>query len=363
MVKSIVVNGRHYDTKTGLPLSDNSGEHVSHISRRTLRANQKLQQKSAVRSTPKTTTPAKAVHAKAQKSTTLSRKFTKKPVMSQKATPTIGADIQKKPAGVTLTPIRQSAKRIDGVRPASRAILNKTHRKLQPVATKPAPTSTHYNVAEKHVAHPIVKKVHQEQAVRKQRSIIANTPAVTPSASVLKTAAINEALSNAPQHHAKQYKHGLSKRAKITSAAFGCLGLMLFGGYLTYLNAPNLSVRVAAAQAGIDASYPGYHPDGYRLNGPVAFNKNQVSMKFVANADANKSYTLQQSRSNWDSSALLENYVKSQSGNDYAVSQEKGITVYSFDGQAAWVSGGILYTITGNANLSPDQARRIATSA
>ena len=34
---------------------------------------------------------------------------------------------------------------------------------------------------------------------------------------------------------------------------------------------PTLSVRVAASQAGIDASYPSYRPDGYALNGPVTY--------------------------------------------------------------------------------------------
>jgi hypothetical protein len=211
------------------------------------------------------------------------------------------------------------------------------------------------------VHHPIVKRVHQTQAGRKQAVHSAKTSQPVQSASVLKNAIVNEAVQNAPKHHAKQHKHGASKRLKLLSIVCGCAALMLFGGYLTYLNAPNLSVRVAGAQAGIDASYPSYHPDGYRLNGPVAFSEGEVSMKFVANSGTG-SYTLEQSKSNWDSNALLENYIKRESGDNYSVSQEKGITVYNYKNQAAWVSGGILYTIKGNANLSPDQIRKIATS-
>ena len=118
---------------------------------------------------------------------------------------------------------------------------------------------------------------------------------------------------------------------------------------------------MAAAQAGIDASYPSYQPDGYKLYGPVAFSDGEVRMKFTANTGST-GFALTQSRSGWDSGALLENYVKEKSNGDYTTSQEKGITVYSYQGSAAWVSGGILYTIDGDAPLSPHQIRKIATS-
>jgi cell wall-associated NlpC family hydrolase len=353
MGKSIVVNGRHYDTRTGLPISDTSGSHVSHISRNTLRAHKRA----AAVAKPTASYPAhpaNTVHKRTQKSSTLNRKFTKKPSAPQQQ----AAD--NSPASIVTPQVvkKQNIQRIDGMRPRSRTELS---RKTVATSVAQAPTKSLQNDMRPATHHPLVKRVHQTQAVRKQTAHAAKTTQPTQSASALKQAIVNEAVQNAPKHHAKQYKHGASKKLKLLSVICGCAALMLFGGYLTYLNAPNLSVRVAGAQAGIDASYPSYHPDGYRLNGPVAFSDGEVSMTFVANSGTGN-YTLQQSKSNWDSNALLENYIKGESGDNYSVSQEKGITVYNYKNQAAWVSGGILYTIKGDANLSPDQIRKIATS-
>ena len=124
---------------------------------------------------------------------------------------------------------------------------------------------------------------------------------------------------------------------------------------------PNLSVRVAAAQAGIDATYPSYRPDGYKLNGPVAYNQGEVSMKFAANAGP-QDFTIVQSKTNWDSSAAKENYVKPKWGDNVMQYTEHGLTIYAHDGDAAWVNNGILYTIDGDAPLSASQIRGIATS-
>lgn len=39
-----------------------------------------------------------------------------------------------------------------------------------------------------------------------------------------------------------------------------------------------------------------------------------------------------------------------------------GLTIYSSGKNAVWVNGGILYQITGSANLSNEQIQKIATS-
>lgn len=59
---------------------------------------------------------------------------------------------------------------------------------------------------------------------------------------------------------------------------------------------------------------------------------------------------------------MLDNVVRPASGDNYIITQERGLTMYAFDGNAAWVNGGILYTIESDAALSGDQIRRIATS-
>jgi hypothetical protein len=124
---------------------------------------------------------------------------------------------------------------------------------------------------------------------------------------------------------------------------------------------PNLSVRVAAAQAGIDATFPEYRPVGYRLDGPVAYQSGEVSMRFASNS-APIAFSLNQSKSSWDSAALLEKYVNPRSKGNYATYSDAGLTIYTYGTDAAWVNGGILYTVEGNALLSNEQIRRLATS-
>ena len=208
-------------------------------------------------------------------------------------------------------------------------------------------------------AHPIAQRAEQ-RLQHTQASHHVATTAVKPS-SVLKNEAINEALSKAPDHHKTAKPMKRARRApRMLSFASVALSLLLLAGYLTYINLPNLSVRVAANQAGIDAGYPGYRPDGYRLAG-VNYDKGSVSLKFAANAGP-QNFTITQQQTSWDSTAVKENYVKTNWGDDVVPYSERGLTIYAHEGNAAWVNGGILYTITGDAPLSASQVRSIATS-
>lgn len=119
-------------------------------------------------------------------------------------------------------------------------------------------------------------------------------------------------------------------------------------------------MRVAASNAGINASFPGYKPDGYSLNGPITYAPGEVDINYRSNtSDGN--FTLTQKSSNWDSQGVLDNYVRKQTST-YLTFQQRGVTVYTFANKAAWTNGGLLYTIDGDANLSSDQILRLATS-
>lgn len=203
--------------------------------------------------------------------------------------------------------------------------------------------------------HPMMKKAH----ARIQEKSVQQRPAATTPAAVLKKQAIDEAMDKAPKHKAPPMRR--AKRApKLISLASMALSLLLLAGYFTYINLPNISVRVAANQAGVNASYPGYKPDGYRLAG-VNYDKGSVSLEFAANAGPHN-FTITQQQTSWDSTAVKENYVKQNWGDDVVPYSERGLTIYAHKGNAAWVNGGILYTITGDAPLSTSQVRSIATS-
>lgn len=312
----VSINGRRYDPHTGLPVD-------------VLEAAEKT--KAHVRD--HATVPAQTVHATQQKSTTLNRRTVKKKTTAPKTTGRRSMDIMATPRQ------RQVVAKSPAI---SRFAQNPTF-KQQVHDTDVQP-----------VVHPLVQKAHAAQTVRP------TAPQQHHNAQTKKQSVVTKALAEAKPVKAK--KTSLKKRfPRLISVASASLAVLLIAGYLTYLNMPTISIRVAAAQSGIDASYPGYHPSGYRLTGPIAWSDGNVSMRFAANAGP-QNFTINEQKSSWDSSAVLENYVQPKVGSDYVPQTQNGLTVYTFENSAAWVNGGILYTIEGDAPLSNDQILRIATS-
>lgn len=316
--QTVTINGIIYDAQTGLPL--------------------RKAPEAAVRSTTPRAHHSQNMHKVTQKSATLNRAFVKKaapavhstaPVIKQTIAPQPRPVVQKSPAITRFAP--------------------------HPAGAKPA--VRHMDIGPK--AHPIAAKV-QQKIQTAPKPATAETHAVKPS-QVIKNEAIAEAMEKAPKHTAKtkQVKQP-RKHSRTLSLMSASLALMMLAGYFTYLNMPNLSVRVAAAQAGFNATYPGYHPDGYRID-KVAYTEGQVGIQYIANG-GDQGFTVKQEKSGWDSSALLENYVEPTSKGGYIPHSEQGITVYVFDNNAAWVNDGIRYTINGDAPLSSEQILDIATS-
>lgn len=171
---------------------------------------------------------------------------------------------------------------------------------------------------------------------------------------------VDRSLSTAVKH-AKPKRTPLLKRVRKHHVVAASVAALLLVGYVTYLNVPGISVRLAAAQAGVDANYPDYNPDGYSFQGPVAFSQGEVDLHFTSNGGG-EGYTITQKNSDWNSVAVLDNLVAKASGGEYDVNSAGGITVYTYGTKAAWTNGGVLYTIDGNAPLSSAQLVHIASS-
>lgn len=159
----------------------------------------------------------------------------------------------------------------------------------------------------------------------------------------------------------KKKRAPLLKRVRKQHLAVAGVAAILLAGYVAYLNVPGISVRIAAAQAGINAKYPDYNPDGYSFQGPVAFQQGEVELHFKSNGGG-EGYTITQRNSSWNSVAVRDNLVTKASNKDYDTYSAEGITIYVYGTNAAWTNGGILYTIDGNAPLSSDQLLHIASS-
>ena len=313
--KNITINGVHYDKESGRPVSQAA-------------------QQNARATTTRSSQNAQAMHRRQAKSIALNRAFVAKQKKATQVRPPAAARSKLvTPGAIARSPhISRFAKEPKMV--------------AAPIVKDIAP-----------IPHPVVKRAEKIHRTR-------TAPAVTaaPVAPVQqKNSAIEQAL-NAAKPSAKDHRAS-KKRSRFFSIAGSSLAIVLLAGYFTYINMPNLSVRVAAAQAGIDARYPEYRPIGYQLNGPVAYSDDskQVSMNFTSNSSP-QSFTLNQTKSSWDSSALLEKHVDPSSRGDYATYSDGGLTIYTYGSKAAWVNSGILYTVEGTANLSNDQIRHMATS-
>ncbi len=208
------------------------------------------------------------------------------------------------------------------------------------------------------IKHPMAEKVEKKRLIEK-KSI--NKPVNHKSAKEIKQQAIAEALDT-PAVKTSHKKSFFKRKSKIIYIFSIGIVVLICAGYFAYLNMPNISVKIASAQAGIKATYPEYCPDGYSMDGSVSYTDNQVTINFRANT-GNSKFAIKQSKSSWDSSAV-KMQINKESNNETNETKEGGLTIYTYNNNsnAAWVNGGILYTITGDAKLSGEQIRHIATS-
>ncbi len=355
----VIINNRAYDPVTGLPVENVIAASTEVSKPAPIEREQRGLPKSAV------------YRNSVSRSVTLSRRHVKQP-----APVTVKYNIapEKRPivrTRVAPTEVKRTASRVQKAPAVQR---------FAPVqAPTPVAKPRADRIAEKHpVAHRAASRQLDINAPRRQRSIarqkldtqqkLVAQPVkpvetkILKSAEILKNEAILEAMNRevAP-HKSRRQKHGKKQGrfARFMTIGASSLAIVLLAGYLTYLSMPQLSVRMAAIQSGVNAKYPGYSPNGYSLSGPIAFKDGEVTMKF-AYVSGSQSYTINQIRSTWDSSAVKE-FVDSQSS-DAATTVANGLTIYTYGSNAAWVNGGVFYTLRGDAPLSSDQIAKIATS-
>lgn len=216
--------------------------------------------------------------------------------------------------------------------------------------------------ADKYERHEMVKAASARMAARKAEP-------VHMTAQEMKDRAIQQALRkmNAMDAErgkdtfveAKRKKFWQGRKFAITSAV-AVLSIAILG-YLVYLNMPNISVRVAAMQSGIEKAYPSYIPMHYRLDGLVKEENGRITMNFKGEED--KTFKLTEEKTAWDSAAVLTNYVKKNWGGEYSIAKGQGLTIYVSGSNAAWVNGGVLYIIEdATGSLSSSDLHDIAVS-
>ncbi|HUC96223.1 MAG TPA: DUF4367 domain-containing protein [Candidatus Saccharimonadales bacterium] len=310
--KIVIINGREYDKDTGLP--------VKSASKRTNESAKNLRSLKAVQAV---TSKSKALYSRTAQKTFSDIRSSRRKISHN-------MDIQK-------------SKQISHFAP------DKASKEPDRIKKNPDIKAT---------AHPMATKV---EALRRNAKTTPLKPVVEKSAKDIKNDAIAEALNKATKP--KNPKNSFFIRNKKYINIFSiCAALLIIVGCFIYINLDNISFQFANMQAGISATYPGYYPDGYSVDGPVSYSSDEVTINFRANTGDSK-FTINQSKSLLDESAL-KIQVDQASNNQTSELQEGGLTVYAYNdnNNAEWVNGGILYTITGNAKLSSDQILQIATN-
>jgi hypothetical protein len=149
---------------------------------------------------------------------------------------------------------------------------------------------------------------------------------------------------------------------KVASAVATIAAIAIVSVYVWQINYPNLAVKVAGAKSGLAVSLPTYMPAGWRLSGDIAASPGLVQYN-LKSGEGNQSIAITQTRSDWDSQALAENYLGKKT-QQYLALQAQGLTIYVYGGNSAtWVNHGSWYKLEGKGpDINQDQIIKIATS-
>lgn len=354
--ETVTINGRLYDKATGMPIEEVV---VTTADKKPIKAPKPAPApiKKSPPSTSRGTATAEGVHSNVQRSKTLVRRTTKKPAVPQKVVtkrtaPGRHMDIAKSATVSRFAKHPSTQPSPASVTKAVTAPISRPAAAHSSVKTAPSAQKPDKPVR----AHPLVARAHERIATQQQKK----APTAQLSAKQVKEAQIAKALATPKPKAATSKKKSVKKiRALIITASV----IVLVGiiGFIGWRLLPTVSVSIAAAQAGIEAKYPEYTPDGYSLSQPVTYSDGEVDLKFTSNSNDNY-YTIYQTRSSWDSSAVLDNVITPAAGANYVTTKERGLTIYTYESHAVWVNGGILYKIESKASLSGEQIRRIAIS-
>lgn len=159
-----------------------------------------------------------------------------------------------------------------------------------------------------------------------------------------------------PRRHYKKMDFGFRRvMLAMASAAVAVCAIV----YFVNVNSPDISLKVAAMQTGIDAHYPGYVPRDYSLS-DITSENGKITLNFRNNSTGD-AFSLVEEKTDWSANDLYMNFVRGNYGDNYTVVSENGANIYISGSNAAWVKDGIFYKITTTAGtLTKKQISTIA---
>ena len=403
---TVVVNGIRYDDVTGLPIKEKEEKKLGSGAKK---VPNKVSMRTSSIAKP-SNVASKSMHSTTSRSSTLNRKFVKKPKANPGSTPIIkktskdfvkggGAVKSPKVQRTSKAPIvsrNLSTKKYDDIIQNHKNVkLSTTKEKTKVVTNTTAPikkTSPTAKVAAqrpvtnrtsvgsqrkfsdvKSAAKPVAsrttfvaKTVRNQNTLRSKETSqnISNKSVKQPlPANEIKELVLKQAVKTAKDQSEKpkiRVKGEGKRRLKLI--ALLSIFIVITLSVLVYISMPQIALTFSNQKSGISASYPSYIPDGYRMSSLAKLDNNKVTIDYSDN-DNKAKYTIYQETSNYNSYALLDNVVKPKANDKYETYTDRGLTIYIWGNvKATWVNRGILYTIEGNADLSTDQIKSIALS-
>jgi hypothetical protein len=159
------------------------------------------------------------------------------------------------------------------------------------------------------------------------------------------------------------YKHPRSRQLfskRRTSIAATAVTILLVVGLIGFQYRTTIALHLATGKAGFRAVIPAYQPSGFSI-GKLNASAGTVAINFHSNSDQ-RSYAITEKPSAWDSATLRDNFVASADSHYQSV-QVGGRTVYLYGkNNAAWVNGGIWYQVQSGGALSDHQLSELAAS-
>lgn len=296
---------------------------------------------------------AKTAHRQMRASTTLNRKYVKRPMKATKETTTQAAE------GAVAVQIkaRKTSPKISHFNTAAIRTTTATTRETEKITpAQPHPTQTLAN-------QKLRERKEQMTQIQKQTTKL--------TAKELKDQAIKKALATASNttNTGMMAQAATTEQKKATKMRFGfgrvmlaltCAAAAVFAiVYFVGLNMPDVQFRATATQ--LNATYPNYVPRNYNPT-EIASENNVVTLSFE-NPTTKESFSIAEEKSSWDSNSLLNNFVKENYGENYTVVREQGLTIFIGDNKAAWVNGGVVYKLTvKKGSLTKKQISSIAVS-
>lgn len=313
--------------------------------------------------------PATAADRRLEKSKTLMRHAVKKPVIAKK-TPIktqSASEIAAAPVNALVPSLKKSAENVDERRMARAQRTGRsqhvrrftTIQQNHPIARQRT-AAAHTEVRRAPVTSaPVSAPRHTAGATGPGHNTAHTTqPQHTQHHTPRNADLFEAAIANAKAHEQPQHKPKRKTSSKILNITAGLAAFLVLAGFVGYLNMSAIEVRVASVRAGFSAQLPDYAPTGYAREGGIKAQQGVVAATYRSGSS---SYTLQQQTSDWDSQTLYDNVVAVSDEKSETVSGQ-GRTVYIYGSKAAWVDGGVLYSMQTAGDISKDEILSIATS-